>query len=56
VRGPNFRLKENHFPVQSYYLVQVEKDAKGRYVSALRQTIMTDLTDAYAGDCKMPAP
>ena len=56
VRGPDYRLKENHFPVQNYYLVQVEKDAKGRYVSALRQTIMTGLTDAYAGDCKMPAP
>jgi branched-chain amino acid transport system substrate-binding protein len=53
VRG-SFRFNKNHFPIQNYYLVQIEKDAKGRLVAALRQTIMTDLADAYAGQCKMP--
>ena len=55
VRG-SFKFNKNHFPIQNYYLTQIEKDSKGRLVAALRQTIMTDLTDAYAVDCNMPAP
>ena len=54
VRG-SFKFNKNHFPIQNYYLAQVEKDAKGRMVGAFRQTVMTDLTDAYSGDCNMPA-
>ncbi len=53
VRG-NFKFNTNHFPIQDYYLVQVEKDAKGRLVSALKQKIMSNLADAYVGDCQMP--
>ncbi len=52
VRG-NFKFNTNHFPIQDYYLVQVEKDAKGRYVSMLRDKIMSNLADAYVGDCPM---
>ena len=52
VRG-NFKFNKNHFPIQDYYLVQVEKDSKGRLVSALKQKIMSDLADAYAGECNM---
>ncbi len=55
VRG-SFRFNTNHMPIQDYYLTRIEKDSKGRYVAALKEKIMTDLTDAYAGDCKMPAP
>jgi branched-chain amino acid transport system substrate-binding protein len=52
VRG-NFKFNTNHFPIQDYYLVQVEKDSKGRLVSALKEKIMSNLADAYAGDCSM---
>ena len=52
VRG-NFKFNANHFPIQDYYLVQVEKDAKGRLVSALKQKIMSGLADAYVGECQM---
>ena len=52
VRG-NFKFNTNHFPIQDYYLVQVEKDSKGRLVSALKEKIMSDLADAYAGECNM---
>ncbi len=54
VRG-NFRFNKNHFPVQDYYLVQIEKDAKGRNVAGFRGTILKDLQDAYGGDCNMAA-
>lgn len=53
VRG-NFRFNKNQFPVQDYYLVQIEKDAKGRTVAGFRGTIMKDLQDAYGSECKMP--
>ncbi len=55
VRG-NFRFNKNHFPIQDYYLTQVEKDAKGRLVNGLREKIVSNLADAYVGDCNMPAP
>jgi branched-chain amino acid transport system substrate-binding protein len=53
IRG-NFKFSANHFPVQDYYLVQIEKDAKGRLVAGLKNKIMSNLTDAYGGDCNMP--
>ncbi len=55
VRG-KLKLNTNHMAIQDYYMTRIEKDEKGRYVGALKEKIMTDLTDAYAGDCKMPAP
>ncbi|MDB5594625.1 MAG: transporter substrate-binding protein [Hyphomicrobiales bacterium] len=52
IRG-SFKFNSNHFPIQNYYLVQIDKDAKGRPVAALRSTIKEGLTDAYSGECKM---
>jgi branched-chain amino acid transport system substrate-binding protein len=52
VRGP-FRLNANHFPIESFYLTQIETDGTGGFVDALRATIFTDHTDAYAGECRM---
>ena len=54
IRG-SFKFNTNHFPIQNYYLVQIDKDAKGRPVAALRGTIAEGLTDAYSGQCKMRA-
>lgn len=52
VRGP-FRFNRNHFPIQNYYLRQVVKDDKGRYVNKTVATIFTDHPDAYVAACKM---
>ena len=54
VRG-SFKFNKNHFPIQDYYLVQIEKDAKGRNVAGFRGTILKDLADAYGGECNMAA-
>lgn len=52
VRGP-FRFNANHFPVQNYYLTQIQKDARGRLVNELRGVIFSSHADAYAGQCRM---
>ena len=54
VRG-SFKFNKNHFPIHDYYMVQIEKDAKGRLVSGLRGTVLKDLADAYSGECNMAA-
>jgi branched-chain amino acid transport system substrate-binding protein len=54
IRG-NFKFAANHFPIQDYYLVQIEKDAKGRLVAGLKDKIMTGLSNAYVDECQMPA-
>ena len=52
VRGA-FKFNKNHFPIQNYYLRQVVKDDKGRYVNKTVATIFTDHPDAYVAACKM---
>lgn len=52
VRGA-FKFNKNHFPIQNYYLRQVVKDDKGRFVNKTTATIFTDHQDAYVAACKM---
>jgi len=52
VRGA-FKFNKNHFPIQNYYLRQVIKDDKGRFVNKTVATIFTDHSDAYVAACKM---
>jgi branched-chain amino acid transport system substrate-binding protein len=52
VRGA-FKFNKNHFPIQNYYLRQVKKDDKGRYVNKTVGTIFTDHQDAYVAACNM---
>jgi len=52
VRGP-FKFNKNHFPIQDFYLREVVKDAKGRYMSTLKGVIFKDHADAYVGECGM---
>jgi branched-chain amino acid transport system substrate-binding protein len=55
VRG-EFKFSKNHFPIQSYYLRMVGKDAKGRVTNRmLGGSIFKNHSDAYVGSCKMPA-
>ena len=52
VRGA-FKFNKNHFPIQNYYLRQVVKDDKGRFVNKTAGTIFTDHQDAYVSACNM---
>ena len=52
VRGA-FKFNKNHFPIQNYYLRQVVKDDKGRFVNKTAGTVFTDHQDAYVGACNM---
>ena len=52
VRGP-FKFNKNHFPIQNYYLTQIQKDGRGRLVNELRGIIFSSHADAYVGQCKM---
>ena len=54
VRG-FFRFNTNHYPIQNFYLTEITKDAKGRVVASLRETIVREYVDPYVSQCKMPA-
>ena len=54
VRG-EFKFNKNQFPIQSYYLRMVSKDAKGRVTNRmLGGAVLKNHSDAYANSCKMP--
>jgi branched-chain amino acid transport system substrate-binding protein len=52
VRG-DYKMNNNGFPIQSYYLRVVGRDAQGRIVNKTIGTIFTNHADAYAKDCKL---
>lgn len=52
VRG-EFTYGDNHFPIQSYYVRVIEKDADGRITNKLVDKVFDDYQDVYVGDCKM---
>lgn len=52
VRG-EFKFNVNGYPIQSYYLRQVVKDASGRLTNKLNGTILRAHADAYASACKL---
>jgi branched-chain amino acid transport system substrate-binding protein len=52
VRGP-YRINNNGYPVQNYYLRVIGKDAKGRIVNKTIGTIFTGHADAYAKECAL---
>jgi len=52
VRG-DYKMNNNGFPIQSYYLRVVGKDAQGRIVNKTIGTVFTNHGDAYAKDCKL---
>jgi len=54
VRG-NFKFNTNHYPIQDFYLAEIEKDQQGRPIMVKRSLIVRDHADSYAKDCKMPA-
>jgi branched-chain amino acid transport system substrate-binding protein len=53
VRG-DFRFNTNNYPIQNYYLREVQKDAQGRLVNrVVGQPVLTRHGDAYVQDCPM---
>ena len=52
VRG-SFKFNTNQFPINSFYLRQVEKDAAGVVTNKTVSRIMDAHTDSYVGECKM---
>jgi branched-chain amino acid transport system substrate-binding protein len=53
VRGGTIRYNTNHFPIQSFYLYQVAKDASGKIKLDNRGAVFTNHADVYAKDCPM---
>jgi branched-chain amino acid transport system substrate-binding protein len=52
VRGP-YRLGNNHFPIQNFYLQDVVKDAEGNLTLKTVATIVKDNQDKHHQKCKM---
>ena len=52
VRG-SYRINNNGYPVQNYYLRIIGKDARGRIVNKTIGTVFTNHADAYAKECAL---
>jgi len=52
VRGP-FKINRNGFPIESFYLRVVERDAKGRITNRTLSTVMKDHPDPYVEQCPL---
>jgi branched-chain amino acid transport system substrate-binding protein len=52
VRGP-FRMGNNHFPIQNFYLREAVADKDGRWTTKIVETIYLNHQDTYAAECKL---
>jgi branched-chain amino acid transport system substrate-binding protein len=52
LRG-DFKLGNNHFPIQDFYLVKVAKRSDGKYQTEIEKKIFDDYQDVYAKECEM---
>jgi len=52
LRG-KFRLGNNHFPIQDFYLVKVAKRADGTFQTEIDTKVFSDYQDIHAKDCEM---
>jgi branched-chain amino acid transport system substrate-binding protein len=52
VRGP-FRMGNNHFPIQNFYLREAVVDKDGRWTTKIVESVYLDHQDTYAAECKM---
>lgn len=52
VRG-NFKFNTNHYPIQDWALVRVERDSAGNLEYAPIEVVAKDHTDPYASQCEM---
>jgi len=52
VRGP-FKFNNNNFPIQDMHVMEVVKDADGRFNLKTVATPLKGLVDAYHGQCPL---
>jgi len=52
VRG-DFKFGPNHYPIQDWYMVRVERNSEGKLDYKTVNTIVEDYGDPYAKECKM---
>lgn len=52
VRG-SFKYGVNHYPIQSYHVRVIDRDADGRITNKLVGRVFDSYQDVYVGDCKM---
>lgn len=52
VRG-DFKFGPNHYPIQDWYMVRVERNSDGKLDYKTVNTIVEDYGDPYAKECKM---
>lgn len=52
VRG-NFAFDTNQHPIQDFYLIRIERDAKGALVQKVQRKVMEKKKDHFAPQCKM---
>ncbi len=52
LRG-KFKLGNNNYPVQDFYLTQVVKRPDGKYQTEIVQKVFTDYVDVYAAECPL---
>jgi branched-chain amino acid transport system substrate-binding protein len=52
LRG-NFKFNTNQFPMDTFYLREVQKDSTGRITNKTISTIFSNHADAYVGSCKL---
>ena len=45
--------RNNHMPIQNFYLRKVVKDANGVWTTKVVKTVLKNHQDVYAGQCKM---
>jgi branched-chain amino acid transport system substrate-binding protein len=48
-----FKFGPNQHPIQDWYAMRVEKDAKGQLAIVTKKKIMSNHGDAYSKDCKL---
>jgi branched-chain amino acid transport system substrate-binding protein len=52
LRG-GFKFNTNHYPIQDFYLVKVEKRADGKFETEIVKKVFANYGDAFAKDCAM---
>src|ERR1700682_6371161 len=48
-----FRFNTNHYPIQDFYLVTVDKRADGKYETQIVKKVFESYADTHAKDCPM---
>jgi branched-chain amino acid transport system substrate-binding protein len=53
IRGSEYRLNNNGFPIQDVYSVKAVKRPDGKFATEIVSKVFTDFKDAYSKDCEL---